>query len=471
MNAMSCFVGGNRVESTKPLVITNPFNREAVGTVYMASQSDTEQALSLATRFRSTPNRSQRCTILERARAALEARREEFARLITSESGLCLHDTRHEVSRTLEVLRLSAMESLRDEGQILSCDAAAQGSSRKIFTTREPLSCAVCITPFSHPLSQVAHKLAPAIASGTPVILKPSEKTPLTALRFAELLYDAGLPGPMLSVLIGTRSDVTEPLVLDPRVSLVSFSGSVEVGKRIAANAGYKRLVLELGGNDPLIVLEDADLDLAVSLAAEGSYRNSGQSSTAIKRILVHEKVVDAFTQQLAAKTKEYTWGDPSDEKTRVGTVIDEDSAVYLDTVIKEATAAGGRVVVGGERKGALFSPTVISKVPRFCRMVDCESFGPLAPIIQVSGVEEAIEVANGSTFGLSAGVVTRSLDSALKVIRTLECGTVNVNEAPGFRLENSPLGGIKDSGLGVRDGVSESMKSFSNLKTFSLPW
>src|SRR6266496_5543769 len=283
------------------------------------------------------------------------------------------------------------MESLRDDGQIFSCDVSAQGKPRKIFTTREPLHCAVAITPFNHPLNQVAHKVAPAIAAGTPLILKPSEKTPLTALRFAELLYAAGLPGAMLSVLLGPTTEVVEPLVQHPEVDVVAFTGSVAIGKRIAATAGYKKLVLELGGNDPLIVLQDADLDLAVTLAAEGSFRNSGQRCTAVKRILVEERIAGDFTSRLVEKTREYRCADPMDPETRVGTVIDEQAAIHLETVVNEAVAAGARVLIGGGRRGAQLQPTVIADVPRDCRMVSCESFGPLAPILSVRDLDDAI--------------------------------------------------------------------------------
>jgi putative phosphonoacetaldehyde dehydrogenase len=329
----------------------------------------------------------------------------------------------------------------------------------------------VAITPFNHPLNQVAHKVAPAIAAGTPLILKPSEKTPLTALKFAQLLYDCGLPGPMLSVLLGPTDAIAEPLVRHPSVDVVAFTGSVPVGKKIAATAGYKRLVLELGGNDPLIVLRDADMELAVTLAAEGSYRNSGQRCTAVKRILVEESIASEFTQRLVAKTAEYPHGDPMDENTRVGTVIDEPAAVYLETVVKEAAAAGAKVLIGGQRSGALMAATVISDVPRDCRLVVCESFGPLAPILTVRDLDDALAVANSTAYGLSSSIVTTNLNSALKAIKALRCGTVNVNELPGFRTENSPFGGIKDSGLGVKEGVVEAVKSFSYVKTFSLPW
>jgi aldehyde dehydrogenase (NAD+) len=464
-------VAGRPVQGVDVLAVRNPYSGTEVGSVLLAERKDTEAAVAAARNFRDTPSRYERAQILEKTRAALENKREEFARCISSEAGLALREGRYEVGRTLDVLRFAAIEALRDDGQIFSADVSPQGKARKIFTTREPLSCAVAITPFNHPLNQVAHKVAPAIAAGTPLILKPSEKTPLTAFKFAELLFVAGLPGPMLSVLLGPTKEVSEMLVQHPDVDVVAFTGSVAVGKRIAATAGYKKLVLELGGNDPLIVLDDADLDLAVNLAAEGSYRNSGQRCTAVKRILVHDAIAPKFTSQLVEKTKEYICGDPMDEQTRVGTVIDEAAASYLEMVIKEAVRAGAKVLIGGQRRGALLQPTVIVDVPRDARMVTCESFGPLAPILRVRDLEDALELANGTPYGLSSGIVTQSLPHALKAIRTLRCGTVNINEVPGFRIESSPFGGIKDSGLGIKEGVIEAIKAYSYVKTFSLPW
>jgi aldehyde dehydrogenase (NAD+) len=464
-------VAGQPIESGDNLSVRNPYTGEVCGTVTLATRIYVEKAITAALGFRDTPNRWERFSILDRARQLVETRREEFARLITAESGLCLRETRYEVGRALDVLRLAGMEALRDDGQVFSCDISPQGKARKLFTLREPLGCAVTITPFNHPLNQVAHKLAPAIAAGTPVILKPSEKTPLTALKFAELLYEAGLPGPMLSVLLGPTPEVAEPLVRDARVELVSFTGSVAVGKRVAETAGYKRVVLELGGNDPLIVLEDADLDLAVTLAAEGSFRNSGQRCTAVKRILVHERVAEEFTRRLVEKTREYKYGDPMDEEVRVGTVIDEAAAVYLETVLKEAVSAGAKVLVGGGRNGALLQPTVIANVPRDCRMVTCESFGPLAPILAVRDLDDAIALANATPYGLSSGIVTNDLARAVRAVKSLRCGAVNINEVPGYRIENSPFGGIKDSGLGIKEGVIEAIKCFSAVKTVSVPW
>lgn len=471
MAPSTCFIAGRPGGAGPALTIKNPFSGEVIGAVACVGRAEAETAIAAAVGFRDTPTRYRRAEILEQTRAALETRREEFARTITGEAGLALREARYEVGRTIDVLRFAAMEALRDDGQIFSCDISAQGKARKIFTTREPLRCAVAITPFNHPLNQVAHKLGPAIAAGTPIILKPSEKTPLTALKFAELLYAAGLPGPMLSVLLGPTAEVAEVLVKNPEVELVAFTGSVAVGKRIAATAGYKKLVLELGGNDPLIVLDDADLELAVTLAAEGSFRNSGQRCTAVKRILVEDGIAEEFTRRLVAKTREYVCGDPFDEATRVGTVIDEPSAVYLETVVKEAAAAGAKVLIGGGRRGALLEPTIIADVPRDCRMVVSESFGPLAPVLKVRDLDDALTLANSTAYGLSSGVVTTNLNNAMKAVRTLRCGTVNINEVPGYRVENSPFGGIKDSGLGVKEGVIEAIKGYSYVKTFSLPW
>ena len=471
MNALSCFVAGRPAGTGETLVVRSPYDGAVAGTVALVGLAETEAAIAAALAFTATPTRWERSQILDRTRVSLEADREAFARLIVAETGLCLREGRYEVGRALDVLRFAAMEALRDDGQVFACDVSPQGKARKIVTTREPLRCAVAITPFNPPLNQVAHKVAPAIAAGTPIILKPSEKTPLSALKFAELLYAAGLPGAMLSVLLGPTHAVAETLVKHPEVELVAFTGSVAIGKRIAATAGYKKLVLELGGNDPLIVLDDADLETAVSLAAEGSFRNSGQRCTAVKRILVQDGIAPEFTRRFVEKTREYVCGDPWDEATRVGTVIDEASAQKLESAVADAVAAGAKVLCGGQRRGALLQPTVIADVPRDCRMVCEESFGPLAPILTVRDLDDAIALANGTAYGLSAGVVTTNLQHALKAAKQLRCGTVNLNEVPGFRSESSPFGGIKDSGLGVKEGVVEAIKAYSFVKTFSFPW
>jgi len=467
----ACYVAGKKVGGAKKLPVHSPYNGRLVGTVALAGRADTEAAIQAALSNPPTLTRYQRSTILDRTRQLLEERREEFAQLITAEAGLCIRETRYEVGRASDVLRFAAMEALRDDGQIFSCDISPQGKARKIFTLREPLALIAAITPFNHPLNQVAHKVAPAVAVGAPVILKPATVTPLAAIRFVELMYEAGLPPHLLSVLLGPTEEVADFLVRDPRTELVTFTGGETVGKKIAQTAGYKKLVLELGGNDPLIILNDADLDLAVTLAAEGSFRNSGQRCTAVKRILVEQAVLQKFTERFVEKAREYKCGDPADPETRVGTVINEAAAIHLETVVKKAVAAGAKVLLGGERKGALLAPTVIADVPRDAEMVVCESFGPLAPIMAVRDLDDAIQLANSTAYGLSSGVVTTNLNRAIEIVKRLKTGTVNINEVPGYRIENSPFGGVKDSGLGIKEGVIEAMKCMTTVKTFSLPW
>ena len=467
----SCYVAGEPVRSGNILEVKSPYDDRQVGTVQLAGSEHRQRAIERALKGGKGLSRYERHTILEKARQLLTERKEDFAQTISAESGLAIREARYETGRAHDVLMFAAIECLRDDGQIFSCDISPNGKSRKIFTVREPLSLAVCITPFNHPLNQVVHKIAPAIAAGTPVILKPSEKTPLTAIKITELLYECGLPSFMLSTLLGPTDEIAEQLVKDTRVQVVSFTGSVAVGKMIAASAGYKKVILELGGNDPLIIMDDAALDTAVHLAAEGSFRNSGQRCTAVKRILVHENFLDGFTAAFVEKAGSYTAGDPADPRTVVGTVIDEASARYLEDVVKQAAAQGARVLLGGNRKGALMEPTVIADVPRQAKMVVEESFGPLAPIMSFKDIDDAIDLANSTAYGLSSGVVTNNMENAFRFIKALHAGTVNINEVPGYRIESSPFGGIKDSGLGVKEGVMEAIKCFSFVKTYSIPW
>ncbi|SDD00945.1 phosphonoacetaldehyde dehydrogenase [Niabella drilacis] len=468
---LSCYVAGQRVPQGATHTVLNPYNNEVVGIVHLAGAAEVEAAIKAPLKAHTSLSHYERFEILDRTRILLKERSEQFAQLITAESGLAIREARYEVGRALDVLRFASIECIKDEAKVFSCDLSSNGKQRKIFTNREPLNLAVCITPFNHPLNQVLHKIAPAIAAGTPVILKPSEKTPLTAIRITELLYEAGLPPYMLSVLLGPTKEVAAPLIQSSCVDIVSFTGSVAVGKRIAATAGYKKVVLELGGNDPLIIMNDADLKFAALLAAEGCFRNSGQRCTAVKRILVHQEVEAPFTAQFLAKAATYTCGDPADPDTMVGTVIDEQAAIHLEEQVKNAQVSGAKVLLGGKRNGALMEPTVISDVPRDAPVVVNESFGPLAPIMTFKDIDDAILLSNATAYGLSSGIVTNNLSAAFRFIKELKVGTVNINEIPGFRIESSPFGGIKDSGLGVKEGVIEAINAFSYTKTYSLPW
>lgn len=469
---LPAYIAGEAVRTDRWLDVYYPWDNSLTGRAAVVGREHLDQAIEAAIACQRQPlTRYQRHDILRKAAALLAEHREELAQLICREAGLCMRETMYETGRSSDVMEFAAIEALKDDGQIFSCDISPQGKARKIFTFRQPVQLVSAITPFNHPLNQVAHKVAPAIAAGAPMLLKPSEKTPLTSLRFCEILYEAGLPGWMLSMFVGDIDEVVTPMITDPRVELVSFTGSVAVGKQIAHTAGYKKTCLELGGNSPLIILEDADLDKAVTLAAEGCFRNSGQRCTAVKRVLVQESIHTTFTERFVEKAKEYVAGDPEDPETRVGTVIDEAAAKVLEERVQQAVADGAEVLLGGNRRGALMEPTVINNVPRTTPMVVEESFGPLAPILPIRDLDDAIDWYNGGPFGLSSGVVTNNMELALKAARTLRTGTTNINEVPGYRIESSPFGGVKDSGLGIKEGVIETIKFMSNVKTFSLPW
>jgi phosphonoacetaldehyde dehydrogenase len=465
-------IAGEKVFRDRVIEVRHPYTGALAGTVPKATVEDVKRALKIARNFRSTLTRHERYKILMKAGAIIASTRDQLARLITLESGLCLKDSQYEVGRASDVLLFAANQALIDDSEVFSCDLTAHGKSRKVYTLKEPLLGAItAITPFNHPLNQVIHKVAPAVATNNRIVLKPSEKTPLTAFALADILYEAGLPPEMLSVLTGDPAEIGDELLTSADVDLVTFTGGVSIGKYIAAKAVYKRQILELGGNDPILVLEDADLEEAATLAASGSYKNSGQRCTAVKRMLVEDSVADRFVELLVEKTREVKYGDPFDAKMDMGTVIDERSAQRFERVVNEAVAAGAKLLIGNVRRGALFSPTVLDRVAPDMTVVRHETFGPVSPVIRFKTVDEAIRIANGTAYGLSSSLCTNRLDLITRFVRELEVGSVNVREVPGYRLEMTPFGGIKDSGLGYKEGVLEAMKSFCNTKTYSLPW
>ena len=467
-------LAGQKVAATdgRTFEVRNPFTREVVGTVPKASLAQVREAFEIARAYKATLSRAERAAILNRASALVRDRAATYAALISSESGLSIKDSLYETGRVADVLMFGANEALRDDGQSFACDITPHGRKRRVHTLREPLLGVIsAITPFNHPMNQVAHKVVPSVASNNRMVRKPSEKVPLSALAFADLLYECGLPGEMLSVITGEPKEIADELITHPAVDLVTFTGGVAIGKYIASKAGYRRTVLELGGNDPIIVMDDADLDEASMLAVQGSYKNSGQRCTAIKRMLVHEKVAARFTDLVVDKTRAWSFGDPADPKVEMGTVIDEAAARLFEVRVAEAVGQGARLLAGQQRDGALYPPTVIDRVRPEMTVVREETFGPVSPIITFGSIDEAIALSNGTAFGLSSSVCTNRLDHIMRFVAELQVGTVNVREVPGFRLELTPFGGIKDSGLGYKEGVQEAIKSFTNLKTYSLPW
>jgi putative phosphonoacetaldehyde dehydrogenase len=465
-------IAGARVAAERTAEVFNPYTRKAIGAVAQASVADVRRAIAAGKAFRSRLTRYERYRICYQAADTLRARTEEIANLITAESGLCKKDSVYEVGRACDVFLFAGNAALQDDGQVFSCDLTAHGKKRKVYTLREPLLGVItAITPFNHPLNQVAHKVAPSIASNNRMVLKPSEKTPLTALLLADILYEAGLPPEMLSVLTGDPKEIADELLTHPDVDLITFTGGVSVGKYIAAKAVYKRQVLELGGNDPIIVMEDADVEEAATLAAAGSYKNSGQRCTAIKRMLVQESVAARFTELLVEKTRAVKYGDPMSPGTDMGTVIDEAAARSFEERVNDAVARGARLLCGNIRDGALYSPTVIDRVDPEMPVVKQETFGPVSPVMTFRTIEDAIRISNSTAYGLSSAVCTNRLDYITRFVQELNVGSVNVREVPGYRLELTPFGGIKDSGLGYKEGVQEAIRSFTNTKTYSLPW
>lgn len=452
--------------------VFNPYTNACIASVPKATLAEVRQAFAIAHAYSPKLTRFERANILNKTAALVRERTAQIATLISAECGLALKDATYEAGRVADVLFFGANECLKDDGQIFSCDLTPHGKKRRVYTQRDPLLGVItAITPFNHPMNQVAHKVVPSIATNNRMVLKPSEKVPLSALLFADLLYEAGLPPEMLSVVTGDPREIADELITNAQVDLVTFTGGVSIGKFIASKAGYKRMVLELGGNDPLIVMEDADIDEASTLAVQGSYKNSGQRCTAVKRMLVHEAVAVRFTEMVVEKTKAWTFGDPSDPKLEMGTVIDEEAARLFESRVDEAVSQGARLLVGNRRQGALYSPTVIDRVRPEMTVALQETFGPVSPIITFANIEEAIHISNGTAYGLSSAVCTNRLDYISRFVSELQVGTVNVREVPGYRLELTPFGGIKDSGLGYKEGVQEAMKSFTNLKTYSMPW
>ncbi len=465
-------IAGDKVHSDRVIEVRYPWTGEVVATVPKASVDDVKRAFAIGRAYKPTLTRYERYRILMKAGELLAARKESMARLITLESGLCIKDTLYEAGRASDVLLFAAQQALVDDGQCFSCDLTHHGKSRRVYTMREPMMGVIsAITPFNHPLNQVIHKVAPAVATNNRMVLKPTEKTPLAALALADILYEAGLPPQMLSVITGDPKEIADEMLTNENVDIVTFTGGVPIGKYIAAKAVYKRQILELGGNDPLVVMDDADVAKAADLAANGSYKNSGQRCTAVKRILVHEKIADEFTEALRAKTAAWSYGDPLDPKVDMGTVIDEPAAMLFERRVNDAVAQGARLLHGNQRAGASYAPTVLDRVRGEMEVVKQETFGPVSPVMTFTDIDDAIRQVNSTAYGLSSGVCTNRTDDIMRFVKELNVGSVNVWEVPGYRLEVTPFGGIKDSGLGIKEGVQECCKGFTNVKTYSIPW
>jgi acyl-CoA reductase-like NAD-dependent aldehyde dehydrogenase len=463
------FVAGEWVETGDWLEVRSPFSGEVVGRVAKGGAAETRRALDAAEEALREPLPAhRRAEILVRVAGALGRRHDEVARLISDEAGKPMKAARVEARRAMSTYTFSAVEARRLAGDVVPMDAAQAGEGKLAFTLRRPVGIVGAISPFNFPLNLVAHKLAPALAAGCPVVLKPASQTPLSALLLAELAEEAGLPPGWLNVVVGPSAEIGDVLVEDERVKLISFTGSAEVGWRLAERAPRKRVALELGNSTPVIVDDTADLEAAADSLAANAFSFAGQSCISVQRIYVHERVRDAFLAAYLPRVEALRLGDPADEETDVGPVIDEEARQRILSWVEES---GAEVLAGGDVEGGLIRPTVLTDAPEEAKVCSEEVFGPVVVVNRVGSLDEAIARANGTRFGLQAGIFTQSLASALRAARELEFGGVTVNEAPTFRSDQMPYGGVKESG-NTREGPAYAVRELTEerLVVLQLP-
>jgi glyceraldehyde-3-phosphate dehydrogenase (NADP+) len=410
----------------------------------------------------------ERISLLRRAAEIVEARGHAFAELIAREGVKTIREARTEVARCVETLRLSAEEARRIAGQTIPFDQRP-GSERRVgYWVRQPVGVVAAITPFNDPLNLVAHKVGPAVAAGNAIVVKPHSATPLSALRLADALHEAGLPPSIVQVLPGRGSEIGEALVGDPRVALVTFTGGPEVGDRIVLAAGRKRLVLELGANSPVIVLADADLEAAAAAIVAGAFAAAGQNCLHVQRVIVERPVAEQLRSLLVERAASVRYGDKRSEETDMGPLIDLAAAERVAGVVADAVRRGGRLLVGGRRHGTFFEPTLVDGLPPGSRLARDEVFGPVTGIVAVDSIDEAISIANGVQQALQAAVFTNDLRTALRIVDELDFGGVIVNDSTDYRIDAMPFGGVKGSGLG-REGVPFAVQEMTTTKVVAL--
>jgi acyl-CoA reductase-like NAD-dependent aldehyde dehydrogenase len=458
-------IAGEWVETGEWQEVRSPYSGDVVARVPKAGAHETRRAVDAAEAAMRDPLPAhQRAEILVRVAGALGRRHEEVARLISDEAGKPLKAAKIEASRAMSTYTFAAVEARKLAGEVVPMDASQAGEGKFAFTLRTPIGVVGAISPFNFPLNLVAHKIAPALAAGCAVVLKPAGQTPLSALLLAELETEAGLPPGWLNVVVGPSSEIGDALVEDERVKVLTFTGSSDVGWKLRERAPRKRVNLELGNSTPVIVEADADLEEAASATAQHGFSFAGQSCISIQRVYVQREVYDHYLELLVPKVEELVVGDPADEETDVGPVIDESARERILEWIDEARQGGAEVRTGGELEGELIRPTVIANAGLDLKVSCEEVFGPVVTVNPYDTLDEALELANGTRYGLQAGVFTTNLQAALRAARELEFGGVTVNEAPTFRADQMPYGGVKDSG-NTREGPAYSVKEFTEQR------
>lgn len=461
-------INGEWLESEKKTAVRNPFSGEIIGYAAQASREQTLAAARHAKAYESTLTAFDRSEILNGTAAQIERDEKEFVDLIVAECGACVAEAQKEVRRAVILLRVCAEEAKRICGEAIPTDATADRKRSLAVTVREPIGLVCAITPFNRPLNQVVVKLAPAIAANNSIILKPSEKTPLSAVKFVKCLMANGLPAKMVSLVTGDPREVGETLVTCPDVDMITFTGSRAVGERIAKNAGMIRMTFELGDSGALIVLDDADLALAARIGAKGAFATAGQSCRGVKRFLVQDGVADRFAALLIDEAKKLKFGDPYSAQNDIGCLIDEAAARTVEERINESTADGAKLLYGPPRSGAVLGPQVLDFVSKDSVLVREETFGPCAPIVRIKNLDEAISWINSGAYGLQTGVFTSDIHQAFKAARKLKSGAVIINDGPQFESPFIPFGGVKKSGLG-REGARFAIEEMTTVKTIVL--
>jgi acyl-CoA reductase-like NAD-dependent aldehyde dehydrogenase len=464
---MKLFLAGQWSDTSETLEVRSPYDQSLVDTVPIAGENEVELALVSAVRGAAEMAKltaHERYKILSRAAVLLRERQALLAQTLTRESGKILAEAMAEVLRAADTLEWSAEEAKRLRGEVLPLDAVAHGAGKFGFTLRVPCGVVVAISPFNFPLNLPCHKVGPALAGGNAVILKPASVTPLSALNLVQVLLDAGLPELGIQCLVGPGGKVGTTLCKDQRVRKISFTGSRDVGEQIMRDAGLKRVTMELGSNSPVIVLDDADLDLAAQTIATTGYANAGQVCISAQRIITTAKTHDMLLDKLVPKVRAITTGDPLKADTKMGPLIRFKDAERVAEWIDEAKSAGAEVLTGGKLAGALYSPTVVTNVQPGMRVAREELFGPAVAVLRADSVDAALAMANDSRYGLSAAIFTRDLNRAMQFAKQAESGNIHINGGPQWRADFMPYGGLKESGFG-KEGPGYAIQEMTELK------
>ncbi len=467
MESYKTFIGGEWVETDETIDVVDKYSKEVIGRVPKASKETVNKAVDAADyafkSFKEVPA-YERSQILERAANLIKERSDELATMITREAGKAWKYSVGEVSRGYETFKFASEEAKRIHGETVPMDASVSGVGRVGYYIRVPMGVIGAITPFNFPLNLVSHKVAPAIASGNTIVLKPASSTPITALLLAKILEDAGLPKGVFNVVIGPGSEVGESLVTNDKVRKITFTGSPKVGDRITRIAGIKRVTLEQGNNSATIIEKDADIDKAIPRCVTSAFANSGQVCISLQRIYVHKDIADEFIDKFSKATEKLKVGNPLENDTDLGPMIDENEAKRAEEWIKEAVDMGAELVTGGTRDGVILKPTVLRNTTKEMRVMCMEVFAPIVSIIEYDSFEEAIQHANDSDYGLQAGVYTNDIKKANYAINNLDVGGVMINDTSIFRVDHMPYGGNKISGIG-REGVHFAINEMTNIK------